>query len=450
MPYKADVFRIMLSGPGDTTEERAIAAEIIDEWNHQNSYATNIILMPIQWEIDSVPAVGNHPQALLNRQLVNTSDAVVAIFNQRLGSATPRHASGTAEEIAEFSAQGKDVFIYIYGGPVPQRAIDDPQYRNLMAFRDQISQNGLHYQFNDQDQLRKALRAHIGRLTHSLSAKVSPNSSRDADVAEADQFWSDAIGMKTQWEGMARQDSDINRALPYLDQHRQHLLAMAPIVHRQGSEILASEIASQVMEIEALLSEFGGAGRARPRLPTRRRIWISGHSAILRSIEISDCVRNGVATNLLERPTLAEQFRKAGVLSLNIGGSQFLETVEDGWVIELMFFNAGSGPLMVVEVEWGELSSQDRIALHELRIPKGGPFESARVEPVTEAQFYELMDLPVRVVHRDTFGQHETHFALPGLLNLNTATATRVESGRLLERLVSNLDLMPLVPPVSK
>jgi hypothetical protein len=361
MPYEANVFRIMLSGPSDSADARRVATRVIDEWNHQNSYATNTVLLPIQWEMDSVPEIGGHPQALLNQQLVNTSDAVIAIFRMKLGSPTIAHASGTAEEIAEFSSQGKDVLVYFFGGDIPQSAIDDPQYRSLLEFRNQLREIGLHGLYADHDHLRSQIQSHLARLAHSLRAKSSPNAVLDNDIVAADTFWSKSVGAKVQWEGMARQNSSLGRALAFLDEHREHLLTFLPAVHGRELFSAADATGTLVREIESLLNEYDSEARFNPW--QRRRFWISGHSIILRSLEISEAVRNNGETEGLLQPTLAEQYRESGVLGLEVGRSHGKVEQEGSAVLDLNIFNAGSGWLRIERLVWGALTSPFNISL---------------------------------------------------------------------------------------
>jgi nucleoside 2-deoxyribosyltransferase len=60
--------------------------------------------------------MGDHPQSILNRQLVDRCDLLVAVFRTRLGTPTPHGPSGTAEEIERFIASRKPVLLYKLNG----------------------------------------------------------------------------------------------------------------------------------------------------------------------------------------------------------------------------------------------------------------------------------------------------------------------------------------------
>jgi hypothetical protein len=71
MPRPVQVYSILLAGPSDTEERVQVAKAAMDRWNHQNSKATGILLMPKHWITDSTPEYGGSPQDLLNKQLVD-------------------------------------------------------------------------------------------------------------------------------------------------------------------------------------------------------------------------------------------------------------------------------------------------------------------------------------------------------------------------------------------
>lgn len=116
MPYQATVVEILLAGPGDVVEERREIAEAIETWNQRHSHQMNIVMRPVTWETDTYPELGGDSQAIINRQLTGQCAAVIAVFATRLGTTTPRAASGTAEEIDRFYAEGKPVAVYFSNG----------------------------------------------------------------------------------------------------------------------------------------------------------------------------------------------------------------------------------------------------------------------------------------------------------------------------------------------
>ena len=112
--YQANVYRIMIGSPSDIKEEISIAREVLNNWNNLNSEKNRMVLLPIHWFISSYPAMGKHPQKLLNEQLVEKSDLMICIFGTRLGSPTDTEISGTVEEILQERSKLK-VVVVIFG-----------------------------------------------------------------------------------------------------------------------------------------------------------------------------------------------------------------------------------------------------------------------------------------------------------------------------------------------
>jgi hypothetical protein len=50
-----------------------------------------VVLLPRNWKSDAVPRLGSEgAQGVINKQLVDKADIVIALFDSRLGQATPR------------------------------------------------------------------------------------------------------------------------------------------------------------------------------------------------------------------------------------------------------------------------------------------------------------------------------------------------------------------------
>jgi len=70
--YQANVYSIMIVSPSDVVQEREIVKQTIYEWNAIHSEKTGIILQPVGWDINSFPQMGNHPQDVINQQVLKT------------------------------------------------------------------------------------------------------------------------------------------------------------------------------------------------------------------------------------------------------------------------------------------------------------------------------------------------------------------------------------------
>ena len=78
--FLAKVYTIMIGCPGDIQEEIRIAQRVINHWTGIHAEQTGIVLLPINWDTHSYPEQGAHPQKILNRQLAEKSDMLIAIF----------------------------------------------------------------------------------------------------------------------------------------------------------------------------------------------------------------------------------------------------------------------------------------------------------------------------------------------------------------------------------
>lgn len=132
MSFNANVLQVLIASPGDIGEERNAVESALHGWNSSRAQREQVILLPRRWEKDSAPTMGCDGQEIINAQLVDKSDIVIALFDSKLGMATPRAVSGTAEEIERAMDAGKPVHVWF-----PMRllvATSWPPHRKQMHF----------------------------------------------------------------------------------------------------------------------------------------------------------------------------------------------------------------------------------------------------------------------------------------------------------------------------
>jgi hypothetical protein len=163
--YTATVFNVMIASPGDVEVERRITREIIHEWNAIHSSSRGMALMPIGWETHSHPSMEDRPQGVLNGQILNDADLLVAMFWTRIGTPTGEAVSGSVEEIERHLKAGKPAMIYFSSAPVRLDSVDEAQYKLLREFKDQLRTRGLYETYdtasNFQDKFRRQLATKI-------------------------------------------------------------------------------------------------------------------------------------------------------------------------------------------------------------------------------------------------------------------------------------------------
>ncbi len=153
---------VLISSPSDVPSERDAVESAIHEWNANHHLETGIILLPVRWETHSYPASGDRPQAILNRQIVDSGHLLIGIFGNRLGTPTGKAQSGTIEEIDEFRKTGRYVALYFSSAPVPSD-VDRNQFEALEEYKKQRQQDTLYSTFNSAEELQAACYAALAK-----------------------------------------------------------------------------------------------------------------------------------------------------------------------------------------------------------------------------------------------------------------------------------------------
>lgn len=161
MSYQATTYNVMISSPSDVAAERAAIRQTVADWNIMHSQTREIVLLPIGWETHSSPQMGQHPQKLLNKQILERSDLLVGVFWTRLGTPTPTQPSGSVEEIEEHLSAGKPVMLYFSNQPVRPDSVDPEQYRNLLSFKASCKERGLFQEYEDIADFREKFSRHL-------------------------------------------------------------------------------------------------------------------------------------------------------------------------------------------------------------------------------------------------------------------------------------------------
>jgi len=192
MTFQATVLNVMIASPGDVARERVIARDVILEWNAINASDRSLVLMPVGWESHSTPSMSDRPQAVINSQVLEHCDVLIAIFWTRLGTPTGEFASGTAEEIEKHLAAEKPAMIYFSNAPVVPDSINPGQYQAMTEFRDSLMQRGLVSMYDDAPSFRNDLFRHLSQTvirdfteTDGMPEIAVPTQSDDPAIGDA-------------------------------------------------------------------------------------------------------------------------------------------------------------------------------------------------------------------------------------------------------------------------
>jgi hypothetical protein len=189
MPYQATVHNVFIASPGDVQAERAIARDVIYEWNAVHAEADRAILQPIGWETHSFPDMGDRPQGIINRQILEKCDILVAIFWYRLGTATGVAESGTIEEIENHLKAGRPAMIYFSSKDIP-RNIDAEQLEGIRRAEKNYQNRGLIDTFENPEVFRQKFTRHLAAMMKDY-LKSHPSQGRSHSNSPATSLQSD-------------------------------------------------------------------------------------------------------------------------------------------------------------------------------------------------------------------------------------------------------------------
>jgi len=148
-----------------------VVERVILEWNASHLESMGVMLHPVRWESHAFPASGDRPQAILNKQIVESGDVLIGIFGYKLGTPTGRAQSGTIEEIEEFRKAGKYVALYFSSADVP-RSADRGQLEALEAYKKERQKDTLYFEFEDVSKLRAHLTRHLPKIVDEVRRKL--------------------------------------------------------------------------------------------------------------------------------------------------------------------------------------------------------------------------------------------------------------------------------------
>jgi hypothetical protein len=164
------VMSIFLASPSDVGEERATVNDLVNELNGTWSKGLGVRLEVISWEDSVHPGVGDYAQEVINRQIGDDYDIIVAIFWGRIGTPTPNYDSGTVEELTRamnrLQQKGTpEVLVYFKDAPLKPSRSDFDQLTKLNTLKKTLQENGcLYYMFDDTDGFESMLRNHLSLI----------------------------------------------------------------------------------------------------------------------------------------------------------------------------------------------------------------------------------------------------------------------------------------------
>lgn len=205
--FPAKVYRIMIGCPGDVREEVQIAKNVINRWTILHSEQRGIVLLPINWEDDSYPEHGAHPQKILNKQLANKSDMLIGIFGAKVGTPTDTSQSGTIEEIEEHIKAAKPIMLFFRKYNDTTNVTAD-ELSQLKVFKSRIQKLNYFKEYNRTDDFENIFSESLNLFMNNNWKNESPSITSDNDDVK---FSDEEIDILRKWVG-----SNNNTAQSYL------------------------------------------------------------------------------------------------------------------------------------------------------------------------------------------------------------------------------------------
>ena len=160
----------MIASPSDVATERRVVREVIAAWNESHGFRSSVMLNAIGWDTHASPGIGR-PQDIVNRQVVERADLLIAVFWTRLGTPTETASSGTVEEIEFHLSKGKPAMFYFSSRPVEPASIDPGQFSALQKFKTTVMAGSLIETFESPEELRQKL---TRQLSHVVEETLAP------------------------------------------------------------------------------------------------------------------------------------------------------------------------------------------------------------------------------------------------------------------------------------
>lgn len=188
MSRDARIYNVLIASPGDLHEVRSLVPPLFTAWNSSGN--RQVMLQPVMWEHSSVPEMGANPQDIIDRQLVETSDLLVAIFWTRLGTATSKHISGTIQEIETFirlkGPQRAMVYFIEKAAQVKPLDQDFEQLQTLRNYREKLQAEGLLCSVADDGEFKFQLYRHLDSKSNALMEGRLPEPGTSSEALSDD------------------------------------------------------------------------------------------------------------------------------------------------------------------------------------------------------------------------------------------------------------------------
>lgn len=220
MPRTATIYRILIASPSDVFEEREAVRNVIYNWNASHSVDMSIMFEPVLWETHVNPELGDRPQSIINRQIVDDSDILIGMFWTRVGTPTGTFESGTIEEIEQYLESKKLSMIYFSKRQAPLDQIDSNQLNKLRKFQKKCEQLGVISTYGNITEFKMKLSQHISKIAFNLTQRQNNEenfSKKTSEEASCYDYQTDKERLRIQADSLFDLDLKvIGKAISYI------------------------------------------------------------------------------------------------------------------------------------------------------------------------------------------------------------------------------------------
>lgn len=188
---KVNLVKIFIASPGDVAEQRNEVEDLIIDWNNQHTDDQRIVLLPVRWEKNSTASYRTNAsgQAVINEELVLSSDLLIGIFGNRIGTLTSTGKSGTVEEINVFHEEneaGAGIF-FIDNQDVPHELMEERVW--VDKYKEHLSKNdkGLYQKYSKRN-IQHFINKNVQNLIQNIEPENIQQSTADIDIFDNIEF----------------------------------------------------------------------------------------------------------------------------------------------------------------------------------------------------------------------------------------------------------------------